>query len=56
MSGGMAVSIVALVMCAILVAAGIQHRGGFAANGRAAAIWAALIVGLALLLTTLGVR
>ncbi len=56
MSGDVALSAVALVMCAILVAAGLQHRGGVVANWRAAAIWLALIVGLAVLLTVLGVR
>jgi ABC-type enterochelin transport system permease subunit len=52
----MAVAAVALVMCAILVAAGVQHRGGFVANWRTAAIWVALIAGLAVLLTMMGVR
>ena len=56
MSGDMAVSAVALVMCAILVAAGIGRRRSFAANWRTAAIWAALIGGLAVLLTIMGVR
>jgi hypothetical protein len=54
MSNGAALSAVALIMCAILVAAGIQRRGGFRGNARAAAIWAAIIVGLAVLLTALG--
>ena len=56
MSGGAAASVLALVLCAILVAAGIQHRGGFVANWQAAAIWAALLGGLAVLLSMLGAQ
>jgi branched-subunit amino acid transport protein len=52
----MIVSAVALVMCAILVASAIQHSGGFQANWRWAALWAAIIAGLALVLTRLGVQ
>jgi ABC-type enterochelin transport system permease subunit len=54
MSGDLTVAAIALVMCAILVTAGIQHRGGFRANARLAAIWVAIIVGVTLLVRWLG--
>ena len=52
----MALSVVALVMCAVLVAAGLQRRGGLKRNATAALVCVVLIVGLAMLLTQLGWR
>lgn len=54
MNGSTVVSAIALLMCAILVAAGLQHRGGWRANARSAMIWAAIIIGLAVAITALG--
>lgn len=54
MTSNAALSAIALVLCAVLVAAGIRHHGGLSRNLRSAAIWVALIAGLAVLLTMWG--